>query len=173
VNLGTNVNSSSGDFGPGLLDSRKLGYPVLFFGSSRPGTGGVDIYNSAATIDAAFGLAFQVSELNTPFNDFRPTIRRDGLELFFDSNRPIPPDITGTGLRDLWVSTRQTVMGTWSAPVHLGNVVNGPSNDALPALSSDGRTLVFGSDRPGTLGGTDLYVTTRERPDDEDDGTDE
>jgi Tol biopolymer transport system component len=30
-----------------------------------------------------------------------------------------------------------------------------------PNLSSDGRTLVFASSRSGSLGGTDIYVSTR------------
>jgi hypothetical protein len=38
-----------------------------------------------------------------------------------------------------------------------------PSNDMLAALSSDGETLVFTSDRPEGFGGADLYVTTRPR----------
>ena len=56
---------------------------------------------------------------------------------------------------NLYVSAR-TADGAWGDPVEL------PFNtddyeEAHPALSSDGLTLVFASDRPGGYGGMDLY----------------
>jgi Tol biopolymer transport system component len=53
------------------------------------------------------------------------------------------------------------VFDLWSAPVDLGPGVNSVSNDQAPAISSDGETLFFASDRPGGYGGIDIYVTTR------------
>ena len=41
--------------------------------------------------------------------------------------------------------------------------MNGPFNDSLAALSGDGFTLVFTSDRPEGFGGSDLYETSRPR----------
>ena len=164
VNLGTGVNSPGGDFGPSYFESDDIGVPMLFFASSRVGgLGGVDIYRSDLLLDGTFGPAASIPELNTSQNDFRPTIRPDGLELIFDSNRPSPPDVPGLGLRDLWVSTRTSVLAPWSMPESLGSVVNGAFNDMLAALSSDGESLVFTSDRPDGFGGSDLYVTTRPR----------
>jgi hypothetical protein len=49
----------------------------------------------------------------------------------------------------------------WAAPVNLGPIVNSASIDAGPAVSKDGLTLYFGSDRPGGFGGLDLWVTER------------
>ena len=164
INLGAGVNSAGGDFGPTYFENDEIGIPVLFFASSRPGgLGGVDIYRSELMASGSFGSATAVAELNTPQNDFRPTIRPDGLELIFDSNRPVPPDVPGTGLRDLWASTRTSPSDTWSIPENLGPTVNGVFNDMLAALSSDGATLVFTSDRAGGLGGSDLYAATRPR----------
>src|SRR3989454_2800028 len=51
----------------------------------------------------------------------------------------------------------------WSTPVNLGAVVNTTAFDGGPALSFDGTTLYFHSNRPGGFGGNDLYVTTRAR----------
>jgi hypothetical protein len=161
VNLGPAVNSAAGDFGPSYFENDDLGMPTLFFASSRPGVGGVDIYRSELTAAGSFGPATLVAELSTPHNDFRPTIRFDGLEVIVDSNRPAPPEIAGTGLRDLWVSIRNTPVAAWSVPQHLGTAVNGPYNDSLPALSGDGASLVFTSDRPEGFGGSDLYQTSR------------
>ena len=84
-------------------------------------------------------------------------IRRDGLEIIFGSwNRP-----GGFGKQDLWVSTRKDTEDAWSKPVNLGPVVNTPNNEGGPALSRDGTTLYFHSDRSGSVGLLDLYVTTR------------
>jgi len=42
---------------------------------------------------------------------------------------------------------------TWSQPVNLGPPINVPSADQSPALSPDGLSLYFASDRPGGQGG--------------------
>src|SRR5689334_17212373 len=42
--------------------------------------------------------------------------------------------------------------GPWSSAVSLGSVVNSPCNDQHPALSKDGLTLIFASNRPATPG---------------------
>jgi hypothetical protein len=159
INLGSGVNSATFDAGAAFLENDDAGIPQLFFGSTRAGgPGGEDIYVSAQTADGSFGLATLVSELSSPQADRRPTVRFDGLEIIFFSNRP------GTlGGADLWVSARETVFDVWSVPVNLGPVVNSSSNDSPSYLSSDGRVLFMTSDRTGGFGAGDIYVTTRER----------
>jgi hypothetical protein len=49
----------------------------------------------------------------------------------------------------------------WSAPVNLGPVVNSAVRDDNPTISADGLSLYFGSDRPGGVGNTDVWVTRR------------
>jgi len=49
----------------------------------------------------------------------------------------------------------------WSTPVNLGSVINSASNDQHPAISRDGLSLYFVSDRPGGQGGLDIYVSQR------------
>jgi TolB protein len=49
----------------------------------------------------------------------------------------------------------------WSQPQSLGAVVNSPANEQHPALSPDGLSLYFSSDRPGGAGGFDLWVSRR------------
>src|SRR2546426_11069162 len=53
----------------------------------------------------------------------------------------------------------------WSEPVNLGPVVNSTAGDNNPTLSPDGLSLYFASDRPGGLGGTDIWVARRASPD--------
>jgi len=45
----------------------------------------------------------------------------------------------------------------WSDPVAL-DAVNSDADEKSPALSKDGKVLLFQSNRPGGLGGSDLYV---------------
>jgi hypothetical protein len=42
--------------------------------------------------------------------------------------------------------------GPWSTAVNLGSIINSPCNDQHPALSKDGLTLIFASNRPATPG---------------------
>ena len=113
--------------------------------------------------EAEFGPAVLVPELSGPYRDTRTAIRRDGLELFLSSDVTGRPN--GVGSQDLWVSTRETTSDPWSAPVNLGPTVNSTAFDGAPALSFDGTTLYFFSERTdlGGLGKRDLYVTTRTR----------
>ena len=104
-----------------------------------------------------FSPAVLVPELNTPSDDQRPNVRKDGLEIIFDSSRTGSID----GSSDLWTSSRKDTSTTWSQPVNLGTAVNTPSAEGRPSLSFDGRTLYFMSAMPGGAGGQDLYVTTR------------
>ena len=54
----------------------------------------------------------------------------------------------------------------WSTPVNLGPVVNSASQDQQPAISKDGLSLYFTSNRPGGFGGFDMYVSQRASVDD-------
>ena len=49
----------------------------------------------------------------------------------------------------------------WSEPENLGAVVNTSGREIMPALSADGRTLYFVSDREGGFGGNDIWVTQK------------
>lgn len=46
----------------------------------------------------------------------------------------------------------------------IGGGVQSIGSDNRPSITPDGRTIYFDSDRPGTLGGPDLYVATRLSP---------
>ena len=157
VDLGAGINSSAGDQAPSFFENDDIGIPQLYFASSRTGGfGGLDIFMSEQAGDGSFGAAVQVTELSSAGGDSRPTIRHDGLEIIFQSDRP-----GTTGGADLWVSARASTLDAWSTPVNLGTSVNTTFADNNPYLSSDGTILVFVSDRPGGSGASDLYMTTR------------
>ena len=49
----------------------------------------------------------------------------------------------------------------WSAPVNLGSAINSTASDQGPAISPDGLSLYFTSNRTGGVGGFDMYVSQR------------
>jgi hypothetical protein len=164
VNLGGEVNTAAGEGGPAYFEDEATGTITLFFQSGRPGgLGGNDIYASTLLPDGTFGAPVLVRELSSPFNDQRPTIRRDGLEIFLASDRPGPGTLGGM---DIWVATRASTSDPWSTPVNLGPAVNSVNFDGGPALSFDATTLYFTSaNRPENVGGPrfDIWMTTREK----------
>ncbi len=168
-NLGCDVNSNRGEASPSPFVGED-NEVVLYFSSNRAGgfdpidppTPDSDIYFSRA-----FGPAQLVPGLNTASDDSRPNVRLDGLEIVFDSNRP-----GGLGGPDIYTADRRKLRNPWSAPENLA-LVNSSANETRASLSRNGRTLVFGSTRPGVEGQADIFVTTRRRghhdSDDDDD----
>jgi len=99
--------------------------------------------------------------VNSTSDDTHPTISKDGLSLFFASNRP-----GGLGDYDLWVAERDSLDDCWNAPKNLGPVVNSSSEESAPNLTTDGHWLFFHSKRTtgSCYGGTvrELWVTHRQ-----------
>jgi len=156
-NLGAGVNSASNDAGPNYFENDEVGVPQLYFNSNRPGGPGIsNIYVSEQAADGSFGAAVLVVELSSLGETARSSIRHDGREIFFTSSRP-----GSINTQDLWVATRETVFDAWSAPINLGSTLNSGPQNVQPYISSDGETLFFASNRPGGLGSTDLYMSTR------------
>jgi hypothetical protein len=155
-NLGAGVNSTSIDAGPSYFENDDVGVPQLYFQSNRPGGPGTsNFYVSEQMADGSFGPAVLIPELSGG-DSSRASIRHDGREIFFNSNRP---GSIADGF-DLWVATRGSVFDPWSEPVNLGTTLNSELVDVQPYISSDGETLFFASNR-GVGGPTDLYMSTR------------
>jgi hypothetical protein len=84
-----------------------------------------------------------LATVNSSGYEFTPEISSDGLELYFESDRP-----GGYGLDDLYVSTRATTEDGWGEPVNLGPTINSPLWEHCPTISADGLTLFFDIDFP-------------------------
>jgi Tol biopolymer transport system component len=175
-NLGSLVNTPATESGPALFEDSKSGATFLYFNSDQLVAGTEHIYASVLQPDevltlpcmlrnpvscrpwVTWGAAAAVEELNSLNRDVRPAIRKDGLEMFLDSDRP-----GAVGGQDIWVSTRASTSDPWPLPKNLGSTVNSKVLEARPALSSDGTELYFHSNRPGGSGANDLYRCTRTR----------
>jgi len=106
--------------------------------------------------------------VNTGYSEGWAAISKNGLSLYLTSDRP--GGVNGknpTGLIEIWVSQRASLDADWGPPVNLDafnrtpviNVVG--YGTAVPSFSTDGHLLFFNSNRPGGLGGNDLYVSRR------------
>ena len=102
--------------------------------------------------------------VNSAFRDENATLSADGLTLYFASDRP-----GGEGSTDVWVTRRASHDSPWGPPENLGPPINTSSIDGAPSLSPDGHVLFIHSNRPGTLGGNDIWVAHRSGSKDDDD----
>lgn len=160
VNLGPEVNTQDPDFGAAYIEDVNTGISTLMFGR-REGFGDADIYASEVLVPFWYAYGVLVQELSTPYDDLRPTVRADGLELFFNSNRPGSVQNGTTTSNDLWYSWRWSLYSPWMTPQHLlGPSINTAFEEQYPAVSADGRTLIFSSNRQPE-NRNDLYMSTR------------
>ena len=95
---------------------------------------------------------------STACSDQHPAISKDGLSLYFSSNRP-----GGCGGLDIWVSQRASADSPWEAPFNLGCTINSSTDDMAVSLSTDGHKMYFHSfHATDNCGGGDIYVSYRQ-----------
>ncbi len=159
-NLGATVNSSREDANPDIsADGLEL-----YFQSYRPGGyGNSDLWVARrTTTNDVWGEPVNLGlTVNSSQAEYDPCISADGLELYFNSDKP-----GGSGVNDIWVTMRATKEDPWGEPVNLGPIVNSSTNEASAEISYDGLMLFFPSQRTGGYGGGDLWVTRRKTRDD-------
>lgn len=91
-----------------------------------------------------------ISELNTDENEGAQCISPDGRSMFYTvCNRP-----TILGGCDILFS--QLKEGKWTTPRGVA-AINSQNWDAQPSITADNRTVYFASDRPGGVGGLDIW----------------
>jgi len=131
----------------------------VYFGSvHKGGQGGADLWvYKRASVEDDWGPPENLGPIvNTKSNDRGASITGDGLELYFTSNRP-----GGYGNADIYVTRRATRTSPWGPATNLGPKVNGSFGNIWPMVSPDGLELYVSSNRPGSLGECDLYVSKR------------
>jgi hypothetical protein len=153
VNAGPGINTSSDECMP-CISADGL---ELYFGSRRGGYGADDIYVvTRPTTGSDWSDPVNLgAAVNSAAVDACPSIAPDGLTLFFNSTRS-----GGFGNYDLYVTTRPSKEAHWSTAVNLGETINTADDEMTPSFWADGAVMYFCSwaeDRPGALGGSDLW----------------
>ncbi len=98
---------------------------------------------------------FLEGPFNTAENEGAQCTTADGNYLLFTAcNRT-----DGFGSCDIYYSYK--VHGSWTQPINLGENINTDYWETQPAISPDGNTLYFVSNRPGGVGGMDLWKSTK------------
>src|SRR5687768_2663173 len=72
-------------------------------------------------------------------------------------------DEWGTSRAELDSEEPMGPYGEWSAPVWMGIEINTTAQEARAAITPNGKTLYFDSDRPESMGGLDFFVVQREK----------
>lgn len=85
-------------------------------------------------------------------------ISADGSVLLFAANYPAEGEDRAS--LNIFVSERDE-QGRWGKPYSIGSVINTPGMERSPFLHPDMKTLYFSSDKEGTIGDLDVWVTRR------------
>ena len=158
VNLGAAVNSQAHEIAPTLsADGREL-YFSDFINVRGGGQGKSDIWvTTRDSKNGDWGVPVNLGPtVNTAGEEITPEISADGLELYFETDRP-----GGLGSDDLWVARRSSPRSDWGEPEWLGEKINTAGMDHCPTLTSDGLTLFYDCTPPGGTEVGDLMIVRR------------
>jgi hypothetical protein len=129
---------------------------TIYFASDRDEPGRPQIYCSRM-VNSVYQEPEKLGpEINSAFTDYDPYVNADETLLFFVSaGEGVPPfghrpDTLYTGgfpyaRGDIYVSRR--INGKWSMAQHLEHGVNSVADETAPALTPDGKHLIFSSER--------------------------
>ncbi|TKC10062.1 hypothetical protein FA048_07585 [Pedobacter polaris] len=149
INMGFYINSPNRDYFPALTAD---GQTIIF---TRVVDGNEDFFISTKENNEWHKAQSLSNKINTPnYNEGAQSISPDGKYLFFTGcNRP-----DGLGRCDIYVSRKEG--NEWGKTINLGRAINSEFWESQPSISPDGSTLYFVSNRPGGIGGYDIWKST-------------
>lgn len=155
-NLGKNINSKYDEYWPSLSADEQ----TMVFTEKLPiDPNNPEVYRNrqedfyySDVVDGKWSVAkTEGPPLNTPGNEGAQTISADGkLMIFTGCNRR-----DGYGNCDLYFSKKEG--DNWTIPQNMGKPINTTARETQPSLSSDGKTIYFASNRPGSKGNLDIW----------------
>ena len=163
VNL-LDVSSDKSDFGAVLYDTS------LYFTSARNTARKsygwtdepfLDIYRADYNTDGTITNVIGVSSINSKYHDGPLTMSTDGNTVYFTSDSFRESSFEKDKANKLKLGRNNLFKATKNGD-SWGDITSLPFNSkefstSNPSLSRDGKTLYFSSDRPGSIGGVDIW----------------
>ena len=157
-NLGPSINTSNREYSPFINADES----VLTFTSRRPNTTGgkldpqdqmyyEDIY-IAESANGEWKVTNPGKPLNSKVHDATAGLSNDGQTLY------IYKDVHNGDIYECKQKGNK-----WDKPVALPKTINSKFHESSASLSPDGRTIYFISDREGSVGGRDIWVSTLDK----------
>lgn len=153
-NLGPNVNGPEPEYAAMVTADAQ----TMVFTRLVPNGRGQqeDFFVSHRLPDGTWGPAEPLgAPINTGFNEGAQSLSANGRLLVYTTGQY--PD--GFGNTDLYLSELRD--GQWTKPRNMGEPTNTRAAETQPALSANGDLLIFASNRAGTKGDLDLWLTRR------------
>ena len=145
-NLGTNVNGSYSEYNPVVSDNET----AMVFSKSLP------FYDAILYSTKVNGVWTEPRNMNEILkidrNIYPVSISGDGKTLYLYNSENYDGNIFTTTFSD----------GTWSPLIRLNDNINTKYWESHAVESHDNKKLYFTSNRKGTLGGLDIYVSRRD-----------
>ncbi|AWH86373.1 cell envelope biogenesis protein OmpA [Flavobacterium album] len=155
-----------GSFGAVLSDDNTL-YFTSARNTSRRNYGWseepfLDMYTATYNANGTYSEPALLPEVNSRYHDGPASVTADGNTMYFSSEsfkerKEYERDRENNlKLGQVWLFRAKKVNGKWGdiEPVPFNNKMWSTGN---PAISKDGKTLYFSSDREGTMGGNDIW----------------
>jgi len=161
------INSDKADFGATLAND-----DILYFASARNEAKRkygwneepyLDLYQSVRNADGTLAKATPVSGVNGKFHDGPAAISADGNTMYFSSESFREGEYEKEKIaKDRQKRSQVYLYRATKSGSGWDNVKDLPFNNkdystGNPSISKDGRVLYFASNRPGSMGGTDIW----------------
>lgn len=148
--LGTTINSKGNEYFPFLTNDQE----ILFYTRQKHNENDENLYFSVNKA-GEWRPGDMVNSFNTWGNEGMSTLVRDGQKMFFTAcNRE---EVLGTC--DIWQATLDGTDILSTGP--LEGFSNSAKWESQACVSCDGSMIFFASNRPGGMGGTDIWRTVR------------
>lgn len=152
VNLGPGINSKNSEYFPFLSNDQKL----LFYNKLKTGQNNDEDLYFSSNNNGKWRAGSPVPGFNTANSEGMCTMIRDGRRMFFTACKR--DGVLGTC--DIWEAL---VNGTEVTSISsLEGYANSENWESQAAISCDGNTLFFASNREGGMGGTDLWFSKKQ-----------